>query len=127
MITALFDQTNYLAAKSMLETTALRQQAITSNIANVETPGYKRLQVSKSFEAELQSAVSSGDKQTLRGLNAELAVDSTAVAKGRDGNTVTIEDELLALNKNFLEHSVETQLVTGALLKLRMAITGKRI
>jgi hypothetical protein len=38
---------------------------------------------------------------------------------------VRVEDELLALNQNFLEHSLETRLITGSLMKLRMAITGK--
>jgi len=126
MISALFDQSSYIAAKSMLETTSLRQKAITSNIANVETPGYKRLEVSESFEAEFRKAVSSGDKQAIRSLKAELKEDSSAVASGLDGNTVKVEDELIALNQNFLEHSLETKLVTASLLKLRMAITGKR-
>ena len=125
MINALFDQSSYIAAKSMLETTALRQQAITSNIANVETPGYKRLKVADSFESELQRAVSSGDKNAIRELRPELAVDSNAKPTGPDGNTVRIEDELLALNQNYLEHSLESRIITGSLLKLRMAITGK--
>ncbi len=125
MISALFDQSSYLAAKSMLEATSLRQQAITANIANVETPGYKRLMVSESFESELQRAVSTGDKDSIRTLKGRLTVDSSAVAAGLDGNTVRVEDELLALNQNFLEHSLEIRLITGSLMKLRMAITGK--
>jgi flagellar basal-body rod protein FlgB len=125
MISALFDQSSYLAAKSMLESTSLRQQAITANIANVETPGYKRLMVSESFESDLQRAVSTGDKDAIRTLKGKLTVDSSAVAAGLDGNTVRVEDELLALNQNFLENALETRLITGSLMKLRMAITGK--
>jgi flagellar basal-body rod protein FlgB len=125
MIDALFNQTNYVAAKSMLDATVLRQQAIASNIANVETPGYQRLQVAKSFEAEFERAIGSKDLDSLRGLQPKLEVDQTAVASKRDGNTVRIEDELLALSTNHMEHSLETQLVSGVLLKIRMAITGK--
>ena len=125
MIDALFSQNNYIAAKSMLDATVLRQQAIASNIANVETPGYKRLQVSKSFETELERAIGSKDFDSLNSLRPKLEVDQTAVSSKRDGNTVRIEDELLALSTNHMEHSLETQLVSGTLLKIRMAITGK--
>jgi flagellar basal body rod protein FlgB len=48
-----------------------------------------------------------------------------AVASTRDGNTVRLEDEMLNLSQNTLQHAFETQMVSGALLKLRMAITGK--
>ncbi|HAV61091.1 MAG TPA: flagellar basal body rod protein FlgB [Verrucomicrobiales bacterium] len=125
MIDALFNQPNYIAAKSMLDVSELRQQAIAANIANVETPGYKRLEVSKSFEAEFQRAISDGDEDGIRALRPSLVVDQAAVATSRDGNTVKLEDELLDLNTNFVEHALQTRLVNGSLLKLRLAITGK--
>jgi flagellar basal-body rod protein FlgB len=43
MIEALFNQPDYLAAKKTLDAVALRHEAIASNIANVETPGYRRI------------------------------------------------------------------------------------
>ena len=58
MIDGLFNQTNYVAAKKMLDLTALRHEAIASNLAHVETPRYKRLDVSSSFANELQQAAS---------------------------------------------------------------------
>lgn len=125
MIDALFNQSNYIAAKSMLDTTVLRQQAIAANIANVETPGYQRLQVSKSFESQFQQAIASKDVESIRGVQPTLEVDRAALPSKADGNTVRIEDELLALSKNHIEHSLETQMVTGALLKMRLAITGR--
>ena len=88
MIDALFNQTNYVAAKSMLDATVLRQQAIASNIANVETPGYKRLQVAKSFEAEFERAIGTKDMESIRGLRPTLEVDASALPSKRDGNTV---------------------------------------
>jgi flagellar basal body rod protein FlgB len=47
------------------------------------------------------------------------------VAGTRDGNTVQLETELMSLQQNTLTHAVGTQLLTGALLKLRLAITGR--
>jgi flagellar basal-body rod protein FlgB len=125
MIEGLFNQTNYVAAKKMLDATALRHEAIASNLANLETPRYKRVDVAPSFAEELQQAVGSRDADRIAGVQPQLAVDPLAVPVRKDGNTVQIETELLKLNQNFLEHQLETQLVSGALLKLRLAITGR--
>ncbi|HWH71002.1 MAG TPA: flagellar basal body rod protein FlgB [Candidatus Sulfotelmatobacter sp.] len=125
MIEALFSQPNYLAAKKTLDAVALRQEAIASNLANLETPGYKRLDLAPSFQTELQRACATRDAQQLGSLQPALAPDATAVANSRDGNTVHLEHEMAQLNQNTLIHSLETQLVSGSLLRLRMAITGK--
>ena len=125
MIDGLFNQPNYVAARKMLDATALRHEAIASNLANLETPRYKRVDVATNFAAELQQAVASKDAGRIADVQPQLAVDPTAVPVRKDGNTVQLESELLKLNQNFLEHQLETQLVSGALMKLRMAITGR--
>ncbi|MBI3876488.1 MAG: flagellar basal body rod protein FlgB [Verrucomicrobia bacterium] len=125
MIDALFTQPNYLATKRMLDATALRHEAIASNLANVETPNYKRVDVNPSFDATLKQALAAKDTDKLSSLKPQFSVDATAVAQNTDGNTVQLENELLRLNQNALEHQLETQLVSGALLKLRTAITGR--
>jgi flagellar basal-body rod protein FlgB len=125
MIDALFSDSNYLAAKRMLDVTVLRHEAIASNLANIETPNYKRLDVSPTFESQLQEAVASKDPEQIAGIQPELTVDTQAVSGRTDGNTVQLETELLKLNQNMVEHSLETQLVTNSLMKLRLAITGK--
>jgi len=125
MIDALFNSPNYLAAKKSLDAVALRQEAIASNIANLETPGYKRVDLAPSFKAELDRACASGDAHQIAALKPALAADPTAVANSRDGNTVNFEKEMMELNENMLAHALETQLVSGALLKLKLAITGK--
>jgi flagellar basal-body rod protein FlgB len=125
MIDALFNQPGYLAAQKMLDAAVIRHEAIASNIANLETPNYKRLDVAPSFSSDLNRALASGDAAQLKSLQPSLAVDTNAVSANRDGNTVNLEHELLALNQNQLMHTLETQLVTGSLLKLRLAITGR--
>ena len=111
--------------KKMLDVNVMRHQAIASNIANVETPNYKRLDVAPSFETQLSQAVSSRDAAQITGLQPQLAVDTQANTGRGDGNTVQLETEVLKLNQNMVEHSLETQLVTAQLTKMRMAITGK--
>jgi flagellar basal-body rod protein FlgB len=125
MIDALFNDPNYLAGKKTLDAIALRQEAIASNIANLETPGYHRVDLAPSFKAELERACASGDAQQIDALKPTLAPDPNAVPNSRDGNTVNLENEMMQLNQNTLAHSVESQLLSYSLLKLQLAITGK--
>jgi flagellar basal-body rod protein FlgB len=125
MIDALFTNTDYVAAKKMLDVSLLRHQAIASNLANIETPNYKRLDVSPTFEAQLSQAVASQNPASISSLQPELAVDTAAISGRSDGNTVLLETEMLKLNENTVENSVETQLVNSSLGRLRMAVTGR--
>ena len=125
MIDALFSQSNYVATKKMLDATALRHEAIASNLENIETPGYQRLDVASSFGTELQRAMSTQNAAAIQQLKPSLTVDAKAVAANRDGNSVQLETELMELSQNTLAHTLETQLVTSQLLRLRLAITGR--
>jgi flagellar basal-body rod protein FlgB len=125
MIDALFTNSDYVAAKKMLDVTLLRQQAIASNLANVETPNYKRLDVSSSFESQLRQAVAAQNPAEIANIQPELAVDTGAISGRSDGNTVQLETEMLKLNQNTVESALETQLVSSTLARMRLAITGK--
>ena len=125
MIESIFQLHNYQAAKKMMDVTHLRQKALAANLANVETPGYKRVDVAPSFRSELQRAVSGGDTSSLQRLQAKLEIDRTALARNRDGNTVQLETELMKMNQNTVEHALESRLVTGTLKYLKNAIIGR--
>jgi flagellar basal-body rod protein FlgB len=125
MIEALFSQPDYAAAKKMLDVTVLRQEAIASNLANLETPNYKRMDVSPTFESQLHQAVANQDTAQISSLQPRLAVDTQAATGRSDGNTVQLETEMLKLNQNTVEDALETQLITGSLANLRLAITGR--
>ena len=126
MIEALFNQPNYLAAKKTLDAVALRQEAINNNLANLETPGYKRVDLAPSFEQALEQASAAGDPQQLAALpTPTLAVDPTAKSVSKDGNTVQLEQELMRMNQNAMTHTLETQMISGMLAKMRLAINGQ--
>ena len=125
MIEALFSNPNYLTAKKTLDAVALRQEAIANNLAKLETPGYKRMDLAPTFEQELERASSAGDTQEISSLNPTLAQDATAVPSSKDGNTVHLESELMRMNQNTMTHALETQMISGMFAKMRMAITGK--
>jgi flagellar basal-body rod protein FlgB len=125
MINGLFNSSNYQTAVKLMDATVLRHTAIASNIANIETPNYKRIDVASDFVKELKNAAASGDSYQVAKLKPQLVQDINAIPRRLDGNTVQLESELVMLNQNNLEHALETQLINSSLLKLRLAITGK--
>jgi flagellar basal-body rod protein FlgB len=125
MIDALFNQPSFLAANKALDAVVLRGEAIQNNLANLETPGYKRIDLAPSFDAQLKEAIASGNSGQIAALNPTLAADPNAVSSSLDGNTVHLESELMQMNENGVAHSLETQLVSGLFQRMEMAITGK--
>ena len=125
MIEALFNQTNYIAAKTGLDATHLKHQAIASNLANAKTPGYRRVDTAPSFQEAFNQALKSGDKNELKGVKPTIDIDETAISNKEDGNSVDIEHEIVQLNQTALAHKLQTQLISGTLSKLRLAITGR--
>ena len=125
MIEALFSSPSYVATKKMMDATALRHAAIASNLAHLETPNYKRIDVAPNFAAELGTAMGTQDANRIASVQPSLVEDSTATSATKDGNNVQLETELMSLNENTVAHALETQLASGTLLKLRLAITGR--
>ena len=97
---------------------------LSSNIANVETPYYQRVDVNPGFASELKRAISTQNVDTVGQVKAKISIDQTAVALNRDGNTVQLEKELVLLQKNMIAHQLQTKMITGKLTSLRKAITG---
>lgn len=124
MIEAVFRSDNYQIAKAMLDANVLRHEAIAANIANAETPGYKRVDLAPDFSAKLQHALKHGTLGRTA-VRPSLVEDSSASAVRPDGNNVEIEKELVAMSRNATEHQFLTQIITGNLRSLRLAITGR--
>lgn len=125
MIEPLFTSNNYQIACKLLDAATLRHEAIAANVANAETPGYRRIDVSPSFATELRASMARGDlPQTAANLQPTLEQDVHARTVRPDGNSVDIEHELLEMNRNSAEHEYLTQVVTYNLKQLKMAITG---
>ena len=90
----------------------MRQEAISNNIANVNTPGYKRQDVA--FEDSLQEAISnsryrSTDEKVANLSKADLRIrsytDSYGFSYRLDGNNVDIDTENAALARNQLKYN----------------------
>lgn len=109
----------------MLDATVLRHEAIASNLANLETPNYKRIDVEGSFGAALSRAISTKKISAIEQIQPKLAIDPTATSPNRDGNTVQLDSELMQLQQNGMSHAMQTQMITRSLRKIRSAIQGR--
>lgn len=104
----------------VLDAAALRHRVIANNIANVNTPGFKRLDVS--FEDELAKVLAGGGD--VRGVKPTVAEDPTAPERV-DGNTVDIDREMGMLSKNSLLYTAASQILVARMSAMRSAITGR--
>jgi flagellar basal-body rod protein FlgB len=110
-----------------MDEAALHQQAISSNIANVNTPGYQRMDVSATF----QSAYTDALKNLSEGETADDMPDATietAAEQGParpDGNTVQLEQEMLGLAQNSARYEFAGQMLSSNFHGIKYAITGQ--
>jgi flagellar basal-body rod protein FlgB len=109
-----------------MDDAAVRHQAIASNIANVNTPGYQRVDVSATFENALNSAL---DTLSNGGTVGDLpdATIETAPVQGParpDGNTVQIEQEMVNMAQNSARYEFAGQMLANNFHGLKYAITG---
>jgi flagellar basal-body rod protein FlgB len=113
----LFDTTQ-IGLEKALSGSALRQEAIASNIANVNTPGYRRQDVD--FQSALQAAWDQGS-QGVSSLRSTMGVDPTSAVR-QDGSSVDIDVESAAQAKNGLEYEAVSQILKTRIAILRSAI-----
>jgi len=110
----LFDTTQ-IGLDQALAGAAQRQQALANNIANANTPGYKRMDVD--FHSALQKAFDSSDPSTaVSNVSFDTQTDTTT-STSADGNNVDMDTEMANLSENSLEYQ---SLVTVARSRLQM-------
>lgn len=117
----LFDTTQ-LALQDAITGASARQQALAANLANADTPGYRRVDVD--FHSTLAAALSQGDgaASTLSGMSFEPQVDASAGAVQADGNTVDPDSESAQLSENALEQETAVTVAQARIHILQSAI-----
>ena len=114
----------------------MRQKLITSNIANEETPGYKARDID--FQKELNKVLNKGSL-TMKGTHsshfstnapttgAGIQIQTEkGVGDGIDGNTVSLEREMVKMAENKLRHDAAMALLSKKFEGLNSAIIGGR-
>lgn len=125
MIDQLLGSQNYQLARHLLDAASLRHEALATNIANLETPGFKRLDLSPDFARQLEKVAASGPTGEPLNLRPTVVQDLNARAVRPDGNSVELDRELIELSRNTLEYDFLTQFASDSLKRLKTAITGR--
>ncbi len=105
-----------------------RQQAISDNLANFETPGYQAKSVS--FEEKLQDCLDDAGAtrrekaETIEGVSPRVTVDSGRSERA-DGNSVDLEQQEIEMARTSLNYSCSLAALSDTFSRLRTAIAGK--
>ncbi|OWZ84222.1 flagellar basal body rod protein FlgB [Natranaerobius trueperi] len=120
-----------------LNTTTKRHEVISNNIANVNTPGYKKqsvefesiLQDKINFDSQIRGKTTSDKHLPIGSPNNATDVEPKVITENttsmrNDENNVDIDTEMARLSKNTIKHQTLTRQLSGELNKLRTAIQG---
>ena len=110
----MLDQTG-LQLGHFLSYLSQRQEAIASNIANADTPGYQTRDIALpiNFSSAMEDAAST-------------VIETPNLPSRNDGNNVSIDREARLLSENTMKFSVASQMVRAELKSVRSAIEEGR-
>jgi flagellar basal-body rod protein FlgB len=100
----------------------LRQKATANNIANLETPGYRRVDVK--FEELLAKCLHSSEEFDLDEIEAQLYRPKSTPVKS-NGNDVSLEAEIGRMIKDTLRHKTYIRLLSKKYNQIDLAINLK--
>ena len=113
--------------EKMLDVSSVKHKVIANNIANVNTPGYKKMDVS--FADQLEKALNKDSMNKFDTLQPKIVIskeDSSETVRN-DGNNVDMDKEVSSLVKNTLTYSIYTQLLAKKYEGIKSAIEGSRV
>lgn len=115
-------------AQSMATQAALRQNAVATNIANADTPGYRAREVASfadTYETEHGNpmrATRAGHISAAGSYRVEVAADRNATSESPDGNTVSLEEEMVKSVEVKRQHDLALAVYKSSLGILRSSL-----
>ncbi len=128
----------FKALEASLKFRQLRQELISSNIANAETPGYKAKKIE--FEEALARALDTDEQMNMKvedgrhynvgnggfnNLQPEIFEDPNGIVS-MNGNTVDRDKEMAEMAENKIMYDASVQLINKKLALLKYAIGSER-
>ena len=122
---------NYInVLKKTADASWKRNEVISNNIANVDTPGYKRKDVQ--FESYLMGALTGDDSLDRRvanirmdSLNSQVYTEYANLSYRMDGNNVDIDTESSNLAENQIRYYALMDSMTQEFNRLKMVLQNK--
>ena len=112
--------------EAYLKLTASREQAISANMANVDTPGYHTRDID--FNSELSRAMSGVLSQSEDGTQTAqinpVVREVSGLLERPDGNNVSLDREGLLMSETQLQYQIGIQLIKHQFHQILSAISG---
>ena len=136
-MTGLFSSSIYNVLEKSIDGATLRQQVLANNLANIDTPGFKRSDVE--FKTALQQSlnrkgikgsITHSDhipvgRKSLNNISPTIHRDTRTTMR-LDGNNVDIEMESAEMAKNTIYHSAMTQQLINKFNTMKTVISEGR-
>jgi flagellar basal-body rod protein FlgB len=106
----------------LLDLTSTSNKVLANNIANANTPGYKKYDVS--FQKELVRAVESKDISKIRNVHEKITLSGDKSSR-KDGNNVDLDKELVSFYHMSDRHNLYLELLSKKFKGMVAAIQGK--
>ncbi len=135
MLNSILASPRVAVLEQAVSASSLRQKVISNNIANVNTPLYKKSEVS--FESMLQSAVGNDKLPMMKTNKRHLPLQKDGIptpevhvisntSMRTDGNNVDIDVEMADLAKNNIYYNAVVQQLSGYFSGIKSAIKEGR-
>ena len=112
---------NFPLISKLLDLHSARQRVHSQNIANVNTPNYKRREFK--FESALRDAMEGGTANHYKGIRGWVdRPNNTAVRN--NGNNVDIDMEMISMQENTSSYEMYTDIYNRRAQAIRSAIRG---
>ncbi|OOP57650.1 MAG: flagellar basal-body rod protein FlgB [Candidatus Brocadia carolinensis] len=113
--------------EKMLDVSAIKHKVIANNIANINTPGYKRMEVS--FADQLEKVIKNTSMNKFDTLQPKVVIaekDRNETVRN-DGNNVDMDKEISSLLKNTLSYNTYSQLLAKKMELVKSAIENSKV
>ena len=108
--------------ENKLDLAAKRQQTISANLANIDTPGYKAKDVSFSEQLESLSLETTSSSHMQNAVSNGMRIYEIDAKQKDNGNTVDLDQQMTELTKNGLQYVALVQFLSQKIRTLRIAI-----
>lgn len=106
---------------------AARHNVLTANLAHIDTPGYRPLELERTFHNTLQAEMKApGHIAVGSARGSGRVIEDPSMAEGGDGNRVNLDREAVKVAANNIRYDVVSTLVSGALSSLSWAASDGR-
>lgn len=116
------------AVESAMRFRLARQGVLSGNVANADTPGYRRFELELRDEvADIELARTSGRHLSAGGdaSTSSYRLDRGDYGRRPDGNGVDLDNELLQLSRNAGAFQQQAEVLSRLLAIRRVAVTGE--